>query len=183
MYQEKIIELISLNGIDDNEFHEKLFRTLLLGVFETICKEMKRQNKKQEEKETFRKHKDKIVASKLIVRKYAGCQLNEEGYALLANLLTAHFRTGDSRKKYDDAFRAKLLGQQKGICAICKKQISAQHAHIDHIVPWEYVGDLLEDNYQMLCETCNERKGSTTYFEFSRLLLNRTIGDAQIEVK
>ena len=45
MYKEKITELISLNDIDDNEFHEKLFRTLLLGVFETICKEMKKQNK------------------------------------------------------------------------------------------------------------------------------------------
>lgn len=183
MYKEKITELISLNDIDDNEFHEKLFRTLLLGVFETICKEMKKQNKKQEEKEKFRNHKDKIVACKMIVRKYAGCQLNEEGYAFLANLLIAHFRTGDPRKKHDDKFRAKLTNQQHGLCAICKKQITTQQAHLDHIIPWDYVGDELNENYQMLCETCNERKGTATYFEFSRLLLNRKECRSKAEIK
>ena len=173
MYRDRIAELISLNGIDNFEFHKKLFSTLLLGVFETICKEMKKQNTKLEEKEKFRKHGDKIVATKLLVRKYAGCQLNEEGYHFLSDLFGAHFKTGDPRKRYDEIFREQLTIKQNGLCAICKSHITAKKSHLDHIIPWEYVGDFLEGNYQMLCETCNERKGSATYFEFSRLLLNK----------
>ena len=173
MYHSKISNLLALNEIDDSEFHAKLFRTLLLGVFETICKEMKKQNVKNVEKEKFRNHKDKIVATKLLVKKYAGCQLDEDGYIFMKDLLSAHFRTGDARKRFDVTYREFLTKQQHGLCAICKCPITAQTAHLDHIIPWEYVGDALECNYQMLCETCNERKGSATYFEFSMLLLNK----------
>ena len=37
------------------------------------------------------------------------------------------------------------------------------------------VGDAnkLDENYQSLCETCDERKGTATYYKFSRLLLNK----------
>lgn len=173
MYRSKISNLLALNEIDELEFHEKLFRTLLLGVFETICKEMKKQNVKNVEKEKFRNHKDKVVATKLLVKKYAGCQLDEDGCQLMKDLLSAHFRTGDARKRFDAPYRELLTSQQHGSCAICKCPITASTAHLDHIIPWEYVGDTLEGNYQMLCETCNERKGSATYFEFSMLLLNK----------
>ena len=76
-----------------------MYQTLLLGVFEVICKEMKKQNTKTAEKERFRKHKNKIVAAKKIVKQYAGCELSDEDYAELAILLTAHFRMSDPRKK------------------------------------------------------------------------------------
>ena len=173
MYRSKVSNLLVLNEIDDLEFHTKLFRTLLLGVFETICKEMKKQNVKNLEKEKFRNLNDKVVATKLLVKKYAGCQLDEEGYNFMKDLLSAHFRTGDARKRFDAPYRELLTKQQHGLCAICKCPVTAQTAHLDHIIPWEYVGDTLECNYQMLCETCNERKGSATYFEFSMLLLNK----------
>ena len=134
---------------------------------------MKKQNTKIAEKEDFRKRKDKTVATKLIVNRYVGCELNDEDYEKLSFLLTAHFRTGGSRKKYEDSYRDQLIKQQNGQCNICKKPITAKESHLDHIIPWDYVGDNLEGNYQMLCETCNERKGTATYFELSMLLLNK----------
>ena len=173
MYQKKISELLAMNGIDETVFNQKLYRTLLLGVFEVICKEMKKQNTKTAEKERFRRHEDKLVATKKIVKRYAGCELTDEDYAELAPLLSAHFRTGDSRKRFEDSFRNQLIQQQNGQCAICKTRITANGAHLDHIVPWDYVGDNLDHNYQMLCESCNERKGTAAYFEISMLLLNR----------
>lgn len=174
MYKQKTSELLKMNGIDESLFYLKLHRTLLLGVFEVVCKEMKKQNTKAEEKERFRKYNDKIVPTKKMVKKYAGCQLTDDDYAELATLLTAHFRTGDPRKKFEEAFRERLTEQQNGKCAICKIRISEKSAHLDHVIPWDYVGDNLDGNYQMLCETCNERKGTATYFEFSMLLLNRS---------
>ncbi|MBR5553923.1 MAG: HNH endonuclease [Clostridia bacterium] len=51
--------------------------------------------------------------------------------------------------------------------------MSSRTSHLDHIIPWDYVGDNLSDNYQMLCEICNTRKGTSTYFEISMLLLNK----------
>lgn len=174
MFKQKTEELLKLNCIDEDLFHQKLHQTLLLGVFEVICKEMRKQNTKTSEKERFRKYKDKTVPTKKIVKQYSGCELTADDYDELATLLTSHFRTGAPRKKYDDAYREQLTKKQNGQCAICKKHISAKGSHLDHIVPWDYVGDNLENNYQMLCETCNERKGKATYFEFSMLLLNKS---------
>lgn len=30
--------------------------------------------------------------------------------------------------------------------------------HVDHIVPWDYVGDELENNKRVLCAACNRKK-------------------------
>ena len=51
MFKQKTEELLRLNAISEDLFHQKLHRTLLLGVFEVICKEMKKQNTKTKEKE------------------------------------------------------------------------------------------------------------------------------------
>ena len=90
-----------------------------------------------------------------------------------AQNIGAFFRTGDPRKKYDDDFREALTQKQNNKCAVCGKNISSRTSHLDHIIPWDYVGDNLSDNYQMLCEICNTRKGTSTYFEISMLLLNK----------
>lgn len=173
MFKQKTENLLILNEINEDSFYEKLHRTLLLGVFEVICKEIKKYNTKIVEKERFRKYKDKIVPTKKIVKQYTGCKLSSDDYKDLSTLLAAYFRTGDPRQKHDDAYREHLTKMQNGKCAVCQRSITSQSAHLDHIVPWDYVGDNLENNYQMLCETCNERKGTATYFEFSMLLLNK----------
>lgn len=173
MNKGKILDLLAMNGIEESAFLEKLYHTLLLGVFEVVCKEIKKQDVKTTEKERFRKFKDKVIPTRMIVERYAGCQLCDEDYMEMAKLLTAFFRTGDPRKTFDDAYREQLVKRQSGRCAICHGKITAKDAHLDHIIPWDYVGDNLDDNYQMLCETCNKRKGTATYFEFSMLLLNK----------
>lgn len=174
MYTEKIEEILSLNGIDQQSFNQKVYQTLILGVFEVVCKEMKKQNARIIEKENFRKHKNKAIAAKLIVQRYTGCQLPGDAYIFMADLLSAYFRTGAPRKTFDDSFRKDLTSKQKFQCAICKRRITSSSGHVDHIIPWDYVGDNLKDNYQMLCETCNERKGTAAYFELSMLLLNKS---------
>lgn len=169
----KISDLLAMNGIEEPVFLEKLYRTLLLGVFEVVCKEIKKQDTKIIEKERFRKFKNKVIPTRMIVERYTGCKLLNEDYMEMAKLLTAFFRTGDPRKTFDDAYREQLVKRQSGQCAICHAKITTKDAHLDHIIPWDYVGDNLEDNYQMLCGLCNQRKGTAMYFEFSMLLLNK----------
>jgi len=173
MYKQKVLDIINLNDIDKEVFYAKLHQTLLLGVFESVCKEIKKQNTKSFERASFLKFKDKTIPTKKIIKKYVGCELSYDDYQELTSLLVAFFSTGDSRKKFDDIFRERLTKAQNNQCAICKISITAKKAHLDHIVPWDYVGDQLDNNYQMLCETCNERKGTSTYYELSMLLLNK----------
>lgn len=170
---DNVNKLLCLNGIDHELFQEKLYRTLLLGVFEAICKDIKKQNKKTAERELFRKRENKSTAAKSLVNRYVGCSLTDDGYTYIAKLLAAYFSAGDPRKHFDESFRSMILNKQSGKCAICGKSIDSTGSHLDHIIPWDYVGDCLSDNYQMLCETCNTRKGSATYFELSMLLLNK----------
>jgi hypothetical protein len=47
-------------------------------------------------------------------------------------------------------------------CRQCDKELTAGvDVHYDHIYPWVYGGGGDERNVQLLCETCNLRKGST----------------------
>lgn len=174
MLNQKTIDLLKLNGIDVEVFNQKLHKTLLLGVFEVVCKEIKKQGSKTAERASFRKFKDKTIPAKRIIKQYAGCELASDDYAEMAILLGTFFNTGDPRKQFDAIYREQLTKKQGGKCNICKRTITAKGAHLDHIVPWDYVGDQLDNNYQMLCETCNERKGTAAYFEFSMLLLNKS---------
>lgn len=174
MYSKRLSGLLEANSIDNKTFEEKLYNTLILGVFEVICKDIKKNGNKTEEKVRFMKYSnDKIAATKNIVKRYVGCTLSENEYIKLSELLIAFFRAGTPRKNFDNSFRENLIRQQNCKCAICGKNISSHDSHLDHIVPWNYVGDNLDNNYQMLCEICNTRKGTSTYFEMSMLLLNK----------
>lgn len=178
MYSEGLSKLLEANSIDNDFFEEKLYNTLILGVFEAVCKDIKKHGKKIEEKVRFMKYSDdKIAATKNIIKRYVGCTLSENEYKKLSELLIAFFRAGAPRKNFDDSFRENLTQKQNCKCAICGKNITSHDAHLDHIVPWDYVGDNLDNNYQMLCETCNTRKGTSTYFEMSMLLLNKYRND------
>lgn len=171
MDEKRISVLLAMNKVEEPVFIEKLHRTLLLGVFEVVCKEIKRQGTKLTEKERFRKFKNKTIPTRMIVGRYAGCKLPNEDSMEMVKLLTAFFRTGDPRKRFDAAYRTQLVRRQSGQCSICHAKITAGDAHLDHIVPWDYVGDNLENNHQMLCGSCNQRKGTAAYFEFTMLLL------------
>ena len=166
--------LIELNNIDKKDFEEKLYNTMILGVFEALCKDIKKSHTKIEEKEKYRKSNDKVAVTKRIVKKYVGCYLKDEDYERLSILLKAYFSKSNTRKVFDIQYKTKILNKQNNKCNVCGKKINYEDSHLDHIIPWDYVGDELEDNYQMLCETCNKRKGTSTYFEISMMLMNKS---------
>ena len=88
MYSEQLSHLLEVNGIDAEVFEQKLHNTLILGVFEAICKDIKKHGNKTEEKVRFMKYSnDKIAATKNIVKRYVGCTLSENEYGKLCLFL------------------------------------------------------------------------------------------------
>ncbi len=173
MYKDRITRILSENSISNEDFDKKLYNTLLLGIFEAICKDIKKNDSFIKEKEKYRKNPDKMSSTKLLISRYLNCSLENEDYEILERYFHAFFSKDGKRAVYSDIYRNNLLKTQGYKCNICGKIIDNNSSHLDHIVPWDYVGDSLENNYQMLCDTCNTRKGSSTYFEIAMTLLNR----------
>lgn len=63
-------------------------------------------------------------------------------------------------RTFDDKTKKKVYKKQNGKCNVCKKEFSLEEMEGDHIIPWCEGGHTTEDNCQMLCKTCNRKKGS-----------------------
>ena len=58
-------------------------------------------------------------------------------------------------------WRGTLLLEQGFACALCGELITAEVAHVDHIVPVSRGGSSDKSNLQATCPPCNMRKGSS----------------------
>lgn len=175
MMDKRIENLLSINSVSPKAFEDELYTALLNGVFETICKEIKKENTKVAELSRFRKSKDHILVTKGIVKRYAKCTLSEAEYEYIYHLLRAFFAKKSVRVEIPEQTKLELLKNQKHICPYCKTPITIGSSHLDHIVPWDFVGDELDNNYQMLCSRCNERKGTSSLYGLSMILYNPSV--------
>lgn len=164
--------LIHRNKIDEKVFEENIYNTLLLSVFEIICLKMKDNSIRQDILSLFHTSKDYIKTVENIIKKYTGCIISEEESKIIFNWLVAYFRKNGKRKDYGKIFKEEMLKKQNYRCKICGKSIEYKDSELDHIIPWDFVGDELDDNLQMLCNDCNERKGRSIDFQFKMLLIN-----------
>lgn len=67
--------------------------------------------------------------------------------------------TGDDIKRIYEA--------QKGRCACCREKVGKKY-HVDHISPLASGGSNWPSHLQILCPTCNRRKGAKDPIQFSR---------------
>lgn len=68
-------------------------------------------------------------------------------------------------RQFPDDIRLAVYTRQKGHCANPQcpekgKEFDITEMHADHILPWSKGGRTIEENCQMLCRTCNLRKGA-----------------------
>lgn len=55
--------------------------------------------------------------------------------------------------------RERLWVEQEGLCNHCGVDLSSVVVHLDHIYPVSKGGTNTDDNVQLLCQSCNARKG------------------------
>ena len=104
-----------------------------------------------------------------MINELCDCQMDEHSYELIAEWLLAFYRKKDTRIRYPQKIRTDLLRQQHHRCAICGCAIT-EKAELDHVIPWKYVGDELNENLQLLCLECNRSKQASPLYQLRMLL-------------
>lgn len=68
----------------------------------------------------------------------------------------------DSRRAFTRSETWRTWQLQGGVCNLCRRNIPFDLMHGDHIIPWIRGGPTTPDNLQVLCGSCNLRKGTRT---------------------
>ncbi|EHK80864.1 HNH endonuclease [Rhodococcus pyridinivorans] len=74
------------------------------------------------------------------------------------------------RRDLPKPVKQRVLARYDHCCAQCG---SDDRPEVDHIVPWSISQDDSEDNLQVLCFTCNRRKGARMESERGTLFVER----------
>ncbi len=142
----------------------------LLGIFKSICDNNSSTIKRRRLKNIIALTDNKIETIKIIVNRDYNIELNDKQANRLLELLNANFKKCNYRKQLDYYKKIELLIKQDYKCAICNCDIH-QNYHADHIIPFKYVGDALDNNWQILCSRCNKKKKESFDYQI-RYLLN-----------
>ncbi len=152
---------------------EEYKKAFLLNLFQKIVSRM---NSDEAYKKTvitlFRQSGDSLGVTKALFKKTFDYSLSESEGELVSGWFTAYRKKTNQRKSIPLSVKKELYNKQSGKCAVCGQSLGTDWSkiHVDHIIPWVLVGDELDDNYQDLCQTCNESKSSKTDYIFNSLI-------------
>lgn len=152
----QLTELMKNNSVAIE--YEKAF---WLKQFGDICKKMDSDIKYRNRiLQLYKESYDENMTTQSIIEKETGYMVSDKYVKIIAQWMKAHFRKKNSRNEIPFAVKKELFVKQNGRCVICGCELGDDWSkiHTDHIVPWDLVGDELEDNFQDLCEKCNEKK-------------------------
>lgn len=135
-----------------------------LGLFKTFCDKNSTASSCQRLRTIYRRTGDPIKTTQHIFASELNEVLSNTDANRLYGLITAFLKKSDYRKSIEFSVRKSLLQKQSRRCAICGCSIDI-HAHVDHIVPFRFVGDELDDNLQMLCADCNWKKNASLDYQ------------------
>ena len=146
---QKIQKILEMNGIGGDVLEQALYQDIRETFLEEICAYMKSSEARYVEIRRIYYHtSDDLLAVGKIVRKVCGGALPDEDLMWLDRCIKACFHKRPRRRPIPEAERERLWRGQGGCCAICGRMTALREVHVDHIVPWVYVGDELEDNLQ-----------------------------------
>lgn len=164
---------LGLNEIDK----DILMNAVHLDIRETILMALIDKMKRDHDflisvKRCYCRHEN-LTAARKLVQQVCHFSMSDKDIAWLNDCITAHMEKKDTRSVIPSNEKKRLLERQDNRCAKCGKTITLSSMHVDHIVPWDYVGDELEHNRQGLCSVCNSRKSNHVAMAVSDLILNR----------
>lgn len=150
---------------------KSLQQTKLLVKFGKICKKAN-----DDEKFMLRLRKLYLQSSnklqtiqQIFINEY-GCNFSSEESETLLRWFKAWISKDGRRKSFTLEEKLLLAKKQQMLCNICQKELrpTSSDMHVDHIIPWQLVGDELEDNYQILCPDCNLEKSCRLTYMFEK---------------
>ena len=83
-----------------------------------------------------------------------------------------------ARQKYTVKDKASYFKAQNGKCNGCKRSVPIDLMHLDHIRAFAKGGSDKPSNFQLLCSTCNGKKGTKTQTQFEKQLQKERGGKA-----
>lgn len=141
----------------------------ILGLFKDLCNYYSEYHLKNKLRNILANSSSEIIAIKQIIRRRYNENISNEQLEFLHKLIVAFLKKSEYRKAIGFETKNQLLNKQNWKCAFCKCDIDIS-AHADHIIPFKYVGDELDDNLQMLCSKCNEKKKDSMDYQIRFLL-------------
>ena len=81
---------------------------------------------------------------------------------------------------YKKALTDELVKKQKGKCMYCGRRVARDLFDLDHKNPVSRDGTNRRSNFQLLCRTCNVRKGPMTDREFRRKFKDAGVLQTQV---
>lgn len=166
-------KLLSLNDIKAEEIENLIYRGIILNLFEKIYNYLEKDNNRREFLKKLRSCKNKEVEIYIynnLVEKITNLKIEKEEIKLLRRLIKAYLQKTNSRILLTLDQKNNILSKQSFKCNICKKNISLRNCHFDHIIPFKYVGDELDNNFQALCKNCNLSKNANIYSIFDEII-------------
>lgn len=148
-------------------------KALLLNMFKKIIIRMNKQESfRLSIRKLFLQSTNKQLTVKAIYRNHFNFELEDKDLPVVLSWFEANLKKESRRKSVSLELKERLFKKQNGICLACGEPLSndLSKVHVDHIVPWVLVGDELDNNFQCLCETCNECKSAHTDYMFKNLI-------------
>ena len=166
-------EFLDLNNLTFDELAESIHMDIREAILKELCDFMRESNENEAfVKKVYRQRSDSIVSTKLLVSQIAHCNLGEEDLVWMDKCIHAYFNKKDKRINLKQVGIG-LWNSCKTHCEICGKPVTIDALNVDHVIPWDYVGDELQDNYQILCEHCNKSKGANVSQALEKLIFNK----------
>lgn len=166
--------MISFTDILENEEVKAEYKkALLLNMFKKIVVRMNKDcSFRNSIKTLFSQSTNREVTVKVIMRNNLNFELDDDDCKLMLQWFDANLKKSNRRMPISHELKERLYKKQNGICAVCGEPLGEEmkYVHVDHIIPWMLVGDELKNNYQCLCQTCNECKSARIDYMFKNLI-------------
>ena len=165
-------EFLELNNIDGNRLLESVYLDIKEIILKAVCEKLKNDHDFYiKAKKIFFSNSD-LEATGKIVYMASHYKLSEKDTIWMMNCIKAFLGKNERRRTISLEEKKEILYKQNNKCKICGNYIDISNLHVDHIIPWDYVGDKLPDNFQGLCPDCNWSKGNHVAIAVKNIILH-----------
>lgn len=154
---------------ENQNYLYEIKKTIHLEHFKQFCYLFSSATDKQKLRNIFYFSSCKVKTTINMFQNEMKIVLTEDEAKYMLELIQAYLNKSTFRKKVDNFVRNELLVKQNHKCAICSCYMD-NNAHLDHIIPFKYVGDELKNNYQLLCPNCNRIKNVNMDYQLKYLI-------------